>query len=163
MPNRFHTVPIGEEMKNVLKSNFKDSFGLKTVSFGKIKSFLHPKNIQMLQPYIPGIFLEPIVMDGRGRNIENSYPFCLTYVRNFIPGQEIEKVLVLEAESIAQKLLDRPFGSLLNLGRDGGQVINWEVSRILYDNQTENFFRYISTNYTAVEIYITFEVHSNRR
>lgn len=161
MAKSFHTVPIGDEIQSLLITNFKDAYQLRSVSWGKVKAFLNKQGIQKLNNYVPGLFIESVGVEGSDRNTENRYPFCISYVRAFQPGEEVEKVLITESETIAQTLLDHAgFRLLLNPATDGGQILKWDLPKIVYDNPTENFLRYVSANLTSSEIYIQFEVRN---
>jgi len=159
---RLHETLIGERIVELIDQSLSVDLGLKVVSLGALEFYPALEN---LSGNVPAVFVKPAPSTNleritTGQTYRITYGFRIVHVRLFGPNEEIVKAKTVDAQKIAELLIDNV--DLGGLALPNGQILFTSLKTIEWEPPEDNLVATIHADMTAVALAFTVETTSRK-
>ncbi len=159
---RLHETLIAERIVELIDQNLSGPMGLKVVTIGALEFF---PALESLADNVPAVFVKPapsttLERITTGQTYRIVYSFRIVFVKAFGPNEEIVKSKTVEAQKIAELLIDNVDLGALSL--PNGQVLFSTVKAIEWEPPEDNLVATINATMTAAALVFTVEATSRK-
>ncbi len=158
---RLHGTLIGGRIVELIDQGLSAELGLKVVSLGALEFYPALENLASI---VPAVFVKPapsttLERITTGQTYRMTYGFRIVHVRLFGPNEEIIKSKIVDAEKIAELLVDNI--DLGGLVLPNGQIHSSIAKVIEWEPAEDNLVATIHADMTAAAL--TFMVETTSR
>ena len=159
---RLHETVIAQRIVDLINQNLAASLGLKVIAIGALEFYPALDN---LAGDVPAVFVKPapsptLARITPGQTYRIVYSFRIVYVQLFGPNDEIVKNKTVNAQEIAEMLIDNI--DLGGLALDNGQILFSTVKAIEWEPTEDNLVASINANMTATALVFSVETTSRK-
>jgi len=161
-PPRLHETLIAERIVGLIDQNLSADMGLKVVTIGALEFF---PVLDSLADNVPAVFVKPSPSTNleritTGQTYRIVYNFRIVFVMRFGPNEEIVRSKTVEAQKIAELLIDNV--DLGALAIPNGQILFSTVRAIEWEPPEDNLVASINADMTAAALVFTVEATSRK-
>mgnify|MGYP001562829866 CR=1 FL=1 len=159
---RLHEILIAERIVSLIDQNLSIPMGLKVAAIGALEFFPALDN---LSDNVPAVFVKPapattLERITTGQTYRIVYAFRIVLVKAFGPNEEIVRSKALEAQKIAELLIDNV--DLGGLSLPNGQVLFSTVKSVEWEPPEDNLVATINADMTAAALVFSVETVSRK-
>ena len=159
---RLHETLIAEKVVELIDQNLSGPMGLKVVTIGALEFFPALEN---LAENVPAVFIKPspsttLERITTGQTYRIVYNYRIVFVKMFGPNEEIVKTKTLEAQKIAELLIDNV--NLGGLALPNGQILFSNLKTIEWEPPEDNLVAQINADMTAAALVFAVEATSRK-
>lgn len=159
---RLHETLIAERIVELIDQNLAGVMNLKVVTIGALEFF---PALETLSSNVPAVFVKPSPSTNleritTGQTYRIVYGFRIVYVGAFGPNQEIVRSKTIEAQKIAELLIDNV--DLGHLSLPNGQILFSTLKSIEWEPPEDNLVASINADMTASALNFTVETSSRK-
>ena len=159
---RLHETIIAQRIVDLIDQNLSQALGLKVVAIGALEFY---PALNDLSGSVPAVFVKPapattLSRITTGQTYRLVYGFRVVYVQIFEPNEEIVKDKTVNAQQIAELLIDNI--DLGGLQLPNGQVLFSTVKEIQWEPPEDNLVASINANMTATAFVFSVETTSRK-
>ena len=161
-PPRLHETLIAERIVSLIDQNLSTDMGLKVVTIGALEFF---PALESLADNVPAVFVKPSPSTNleritTGQTYRIVYNFRVVFVMRFGPNEEIVRSKIVEAQKIAELLIDHV--DLGGLAIPNGQILFSTIRAIEWEPPEDNLVASINADMTAAALVFTVEATSRK-
>lgn len=159
---RLHETVIAQRIVDLVNQNLAANLGLKVIAIGALEFYPALDN---LAGDVPAVFVKPspsttLARITTGQTYRIVYSFRIVYVQQFGPNDEIIKNKTVNAQQIAELLIDNI--DLGGLALDNGQILFSTLKAIEWEPPEDNLVASINADMTAVALLFSVETTSRK-
>lgn len=161
-PPRLHETMIAERIVELIDQNLSAGMGLRVVTIGALEFFPALEN---LADNVPAVFVKPspstiLERITTGQTYRILYNFRVVFVMRFGPNEEIVRSKIVEAQKIAELLIDHV--DLGALAIPNGQLLFSTVKAIEWEPPEDNLVASLNADMTAAAVVFAVEATSRK-
>lgn len=161
-PPRLHETLIAERIVDLIDQNLSADMGLKVVTIGALEFFPALEN---LADNVPAVFVKPspstiLERITTGQTYRILYNFRVVFVMRFGPNEEIVRSKTVEAQKLAELLIDHV--DLGALAIPNGQLLFSTVKAIEWEPPEDNLVASLNADMTAAALVFAVEATSRK-
>ena len=159
---RLHETVIADRIVQLIDQNLSGPMGLKIVTVGALEFFPALEN---LMGNVPAVFVKPapstiLERITTGQTYRIVYNFRIVFVGAFGPNEEIVRSKTVNAQKIAELLIDNvDLGGLI---LPNGQILSSMVKSIEWESPEDNLVASINADMTASALVFTVDTSSRK-
>lgn len=159
---RLHETVIAQRIVDLINQNLSTILGLKVIAIGALEFY---PALKSLADNAPAVFVKPspsttLARITTGQTYRIVYSFRIVYVQLFGANDEIIKNKTVNAQQIAELLIDNI--DLGGLALDNGQILFSTAKTIEWEPPEDNLVASINANMTATALVFSVETTSRK-